>query len=1081
MLDKHKQNLDTFKEYLKEHDLSIRLDDFEPKYSLNDEKTVLRFMVLSAVLGYDKPAFEKFAEFVDSQGTDLSKTVKRFERDVKLEVSQLPSVTATVSGKGDLLGRRKSSAKTGYAWLFCYGSNGLTQLEERLERNDFEFYPAVLMKSKLVFAGNSKHWGGGAAAVQEDDKAFVIGAVVKVSKRDLTTLDTYEGVSRSIYTRVHVNVSAFVSPDNNQRARAKAIMYNRVDVIEGTFTLNKPSIKYQHAINKARKEFWADHLDKLKILKSRLAAIAAESKGDAQVTPADKPLSKPSLQKPEAPTAPKLGANVTERKNTPVAQPSSVAPIPESVNTIIAEMNENLKKSPDKKASCYSSFRAIQNEYIAENGDSIFPRTKVKPLQPGRTSTWFIWNIGFPELAKIIDAPYKDSKSAMAEGYIVPARLEGACSYVYSNNNDGELVIGVGLSPYDASPETDGIYGYLIKVPQTEMKKVVSAHEQQYLQHWNYPTKCEYFVTDGNKYDYEYNCVDVFGNKHKDVKFFFDTPSTARYNNTKGGFSDVSLSAKQVIAARSLVAPVWSNMSMHLIDLAESTYKETGVSMFDLTMTGVVPPRNAAEMSKVDSKGSLAFYEVVPGSASAATEGNNSTVKLSKLKRLSDAGVRDAVDEAKATGNIGKYLPHKRETDNIRLLFRFPKPTRSSTPADRVAAYAAQILAHKISNNPFIAVNACSETEWPFRTALEEYVSIEKTSDGSPVPDTSLSTGLDTWISQLLDKDTFLAIGGDWGVFYDKIPRGISSEESQLFIYATKILSEITGALYNRNGVPYTEGKAGDIHKNPAYAREMLTDIIEKLRETPNYSTTSIKSLVALVKKEIDSVNLPMISQEARKQVRDIMDQGLGWFVAQYEEEVRQEYTEQARRAEASMLKTNKGYVICYDARDTFLRMAFDVPKMMDTTEYAELSGRMLSEMVTWIVGYVKVDYVQVERAIENTVQYYSKMLTALFYNRASNKIGRIIDKRMASGGVKKAELLKKDIRRLPGEFPLLTATWRLEFKDKSAFTLGMSVKTNTSSKGKSFFQFPTTFTDVRFKTGRIAGIVSENDMQNIF
>jgi len=674
----------------------------------------------------------------------------------------------------------------------------------------------------------------------------------------------------------------------------------------------------------------------------------------------------------------------------------------------------------------------------------------------------------------------------MEAGYIVPARLDGDCSYVYSNNNDGELVIGVGLSTKVglSTPETEGIYGYLIKVPQTEMKKVVSAHEQQSLQHWNYPTKCEYFVTDGNRYHYEYNCVDVFGNKHKDVKFFFDAPNTARYNTTNGGFSDVSLSAKQVIAARSLVAPVWSNMSMNLIGLAESTYKETGVSMFSLPALGLEykPRIRSSATSKADNKGSLAFYEVVPGSASAATEGNNSTVKLSKLKSLSDAEVRDAVAEAKAIGNIGKYLPNKSTTDNIKLLFRFPKPTRSSTPADRVAAYAAQLLAHKISNNPFVALHACNNgTKWPFSDALDEYISVEKTSDGSPVPDTSLSSGLDTWISQLLSRDIFLVVGSDWGVFYVKIPSGISSEESQLFIYATKILSEITGELYTRNGAPRTGGKAGDIHKNPAYAREMLTDIIEKLRETPNYSTTSIKSLVALVKKEIDSVSLPMISQEARKQVRDIMDKGLGWFVAQYEEEVRQEYTEQARRAEASMLKTKKGYVICYDARDTFLRMAFDVPKMMDTTEYAELSGRMLSEMVTWIVGYVKVDYVQVERAIEYTVQYYSKMLTSLFYNRASNKIGRIIDKRMASGGVKKAELLKKDIRRLPGEFPLLTATWRLEFKDKSAFTLGMSVKTNTSSKGKSFFQFPTTFTDVRFKTGRIAAVVSENDMQNIF
>jgi hypothetical protein len=289
------------------------------------------------------------------------------------------------------------------------------------------------------------------------------------------------------------------------------------------------------ALAHARKEFWADHLDKLKILKSRLAAIEAESNGAAQVTPADKPLSKPSLQKPEAPTAPKLGANVTERKNTPVAQPSSVALIPASVADVIAEKNENLKSTDT--LTVVGAFAGVMPEYKAL-GDSIFPRTKVKPLQPGRTSTWFIWNIGFPELAKIIDAPYKDSKSAMEAGYIVPARLEGDCSYVYSNNNDGELVIRVGLSP-KGYHDTDGVYGYLIKVPQTEMKKVVSAHEQQYLQHWNYPTKCEYFVTDGNRYHYEYNCVDVFGNKYKDVKFFSDAPNTAR--STYEGFSDVSL------------------------------------------------------------------------------------------------------------------------------------------------------------------------------------------------------------------------------------------------------------------------------------------------------------------------------------------------------------------------------------------------------------------------------------------------------------------------------------------------------------------------------------------------------------
>ena len=120
MLDKHKQNLNTFKEYLKEHDLSIRLSDFEPKYSLNDEKTVLRFMCLSAVLGYDKPAFEKFAEFVDSQGADLSKTVKRFVRDIKLEVSQLPSVTATVAVRVIFSSSAKAPQKP--ATLGCFAT-----------------------------------------------------------------------------------------------------------------------------------------------------------------------------------------------------------------------------------------------------------------------------------------------------------------------------------------------------------------------------------------------------------------------------------------------------------------------------------------------------------------------------------------------------------------------------------------------------------------------------------------------------------------------------------------------------------------------------------------------------------------------------------------------------------------------------------------------------------------------------------------------------------------------------------------------------------------------------------------------
>ena len=1090
MNPKYQQNLDTINEYIKEQDLIIKVKGFTPTYSTSDEKAILRFMVLASVLEYAKPAFEKFAQHFDTRDSNLESSVRLFTRAIKLDVADLPRVAATTNKSGDLrveLFQASSVAKG--VWLFCYGSNGLSQLEERLGRGNFEYHPAVLRAGKLVFAGRSSNWSnGGVAAVAPADKDyFVIGGVVKVTKSELLTLDKYEGVARNIYARQQASVITYMDSESNAVTRVKALLYNRVDVINENYVANKPSLQYQHAIIKARKEFWADHPNKLKILNAKLAALVSGASAQNSVSETNTAPSKPAEAQPErkpVASTPKPAKQPSARPitETTTVQPSSGVISPKNVSELIADIDklEPDSYSPeDTKKIYFSAFRAIQKDYIAESGESIFPRTKVKPLQPSRASTWFIWHIGFPELAKILDLPYKDSKSAMAAGYIVPAVLDGDCSYAYSPSRDGDLQIRFGVRPsgYYADANYGCVCGYLIKLSQTEMKKVVSAHEQQI------GYGCEYFVTDGNKYHYTYNCVDVLGNKHTGVKFFFDANSSVKYDTTAGGFSDVSPGAKKVLAARSLAAPIWTNMSMRLIDLAESTYKKTGTSMFNVTALGLesTPRIRGQAVVKADAKGTLAFCEVVPDAVGQDVNTGNQP-KLSKLKRLSDTEVRNAVAEAQATGNIGKYLPNKRAVDNVKLLFRYPKPTRSSTPTDRVAAYAAQLLANKISNNPFVALNVCMNgTKYPFIDALGDYISVEKADDGSPVPNVSLSAGVEFWISQLLLKDTHLAVGGDWGAFYDNIPKGVVSEEAQLFIYATKILSEITGEMYDLDGQPVPRGKAGDMHKNPAYAREMLTDIIDKLRETPNYSTTSIKSLVALVKKEIDSVSLPMISPEARKQVRAIMDQGLGWFVAQYEEEVRQNYTEQARQAESRMLKTKKGYVICYDASDVFLRMAFDVPKMMDTSEYEALSGKALSEMVAWVVGYVTVDSARVDRAVEDTVQYYSKMLTHLFYTRASNKIGRIIDKRMSSGGVKNAELLKKDIKRLSGEFPLLTATWRLEFKDRSAFTLGMSVKTNTSSKGKSFFQFPTTFTDVRFKTGRTAGVVSENDMQNIF
>ena len=50
MLPKYQQNLDTIKDYIKEHDLLIRCSAIKARYSTSDEKSVLRFMVIGSSL-----------------------------------------------------------------------------------------------------------------------------------------------------------------------------------------------------------------------------------------------------------------------------------------------------------------------------------------------------------------------------------------------------------------------------------------------------------------------------------------------------------------------------------------------------------------------------------------------------------------------------------------------------------------------------------------------------------------------------------------------------------------------------------------------------------------------------------------------------------------------------------------------------------------------------------------------------------------------------------------------------------------------------------------------------------------------
>ena len=125
MLPKYQQNLATIKDYIKSHDLRIRCSAITARYSTSDENSVLRFMVLASVLENDSFAFSKFSRYV-ANGDKLEACVRRFVREVALDVSELPRVSATVDSSGDMLVKlkilKRSAGEVGTTLTLFHGS-----------------------------------------------------------------------------------------------------------------------------------------------------------------------------------------------------------------------------------------------------------------------------------------------------------------------------------------------------------------------------------------------------------------------------------------------------------------------------------------------------------------------------------------------------------------------------------------------------------------------------------------------------------------------------------------------------------------------------------------------------------------------------------------------------------------------------------------------------------------------------------------------------------------------------------------------------------------------------------------------
>lgn len=103
--------------------------------------------------------------------------------------------------------------------LFCYGSNSIKQLRERIKINEKILYEKAYINNYVrIFAGYSKRWNGGIASIFPCNGKKVYGILVKLKLEELELLNSYESGYHLKLIDVSVNnniYKSFVYVKNN--------------------------------------------------------------------------------------------------------------------------------------------------------------------------------------------------------------------------------------------------------------------------------------------------------------------------------------------------------------------------------------------------------------------------------------------------------------------------------------------------------------------------------------------------------------------------------------------------------------------------------------------------------------------------------------------------------------------------------------------------------------------------------------------------------------------------------------------------------------------------------------------------
>ena len=133
-------------------------------------------------------------------------------------------------------------------YCFCYGSNSLKQLNDRLIPSyKLHAEPAYLNNWCRIFVGNVPKWNGAVASILPKKNKRVYGSVVKLSASQFQKLDRYENTNindpysyNGYYRRQLVILNVYIS---NKFYQCPAIAY----IANNQHPTELPSLNYMMA------------------------------------------------------------------------------------------------------------------------------------------------------------------------------------------------------------------------------------------------------------------------------------------------------------------------------------------------------------------------------------------------------------------------------------------------------------------------------------------------------------------------------------------------------------------------------------------------------------------------------------------------------------------------------------------------------------------------------------------------------------------------------------------------------------------------------------------------------------------